>query len=501
MSTEYKVFRDPIYNLILFDKEKDALILKLIDTPEMQRLKRIRQLGVSWFTYPSATHDRFAHSLGVSFIAGKMFDQLWGNNSESVKIFSVSAKKEIPVDRTLLKLLVQTTGLLHDIGHGPFSHAFEQIMKGHKPKISKEDSHVDGKIQEKKFKHEEYSKDIINSELHCVYRTICSYFDENDGLLGEESKEPGKDFTHWIIDLISGTFGGNSSVQWMNDIISSQLDADRIDYLLRDAYMCGVQYAQFDRQWLIRHLSIRSMEGSDEERVVIDAKKGIYTLESFIVSRYHMYEQVYFHKTTRGVEKLLESILKRAKDLHSSDENQDIQKSAPALMDYFDHPENLKAYLKLDDFLAISYIKEWSLTANDPILKDLCVCFVERKLFKRVKETETSLTYDLTEAQKLPRIFDGEGRNKKLTTTLERYFFVQDSYQNIPYKDSYLLGNRSDASNRDLIWLWREKPIELSAVSKVVNSLKNAGMEKSRIYIHRDYFQKYKKAMEENLES
>ena len=121
-----KVFRDPIYNLITFDKEKDLLLLRLIDTYEFQRLRRIRQLGLSWLTYPTAVHTRFSHSLGVAYLAGKIFDRL--KLEEEIEIPEEEEGENYILKREQLKLLLQTGALLHDIGHAPFSHAFEPLM-------------------------------------------------------------------------------------------------------------------------------------------------------------------------------------------------------------------------------------------------------------------------------------------------------------------------------------------------------------------------------------
>ncbi len=195
MADSIKVFRDPIYSLISFDKNEDDIIIQIINTPEFQRLRRIRQLGLSSFTFPTSTHDRFSHSIGVAFLVDELFKTLEIQNK--IEVLSPDGLS-IELEKKQLKLLLKLAGLLHDIGHGPFSHAFEKVTS---------------------INHEELSKKIILNENGSILPILNSIKDE----------ELKKYSAHWIVEIISG---GTFSPIWAKEIISSQLDVDRIDYLL-----------------------------------------------------------------------------------------------------------------------------------------------------------------------------------------------------------------------------------------------------------------------------
>ena len=169
-----KVFRDPIYKLISFNKKTDTMLLKLIDSYEFQRLRRIRQLGVSWFTYPTAVHTRFSHSIGVAYLAGMIFDKL--SLEEEIRFDDDGDQFVLP--RAELKLLLQAAALLHDIGHGPFSHAFESVTSK---------------------KHEEWSCEIIRDKDTNVNRILLE--DENITSITPKNR---RKFPKWITDILNG---------------------------------------------------------------------------------------------------------------------------------------------------------------------------------------------------------------------------------------------------------------------------------------------------------
>jgi HD superfamily phosphohydrolase len=204
-----KVFRDPVHNLIAFhDKKWDRLLLELINTREVQRLRRIKQLGFSELVFPGANHSRFAHSLGVLHVTKKFLAQF----------DLVGPKRLSPYQRSL----VLAAALLHDIGHGPFSHAFEKVTG---------------------IKHEKFTRDIISDPATQVCqklrkfsrqlpRDLAQFFDEE-----ADSREPPADLPPYL-----------------TQVISSQLDADRCDYLLRDSYATGTDYGRYDLEWLLSHI-------------------------------------------------------------------------------------------------------------------------------------------------------------------------------------------------------------------------------------------------------
>jgi HD superfamily phosphohydrolase len=446
-----KVFRDPIHNLISFDKKEDKPILQIIGTPEFQRLRRIRQLGLSSYTYPTAVHDRFSHSLGVAYIVGVLFDRL--NIPDKIDVISPKpVVKKIKLSRKQLKLLIQLAGLLHDIGHGPFSHAFEKITN---------------------VNHEEMSKKIILNEEGNIYRILTSIDDE---ILKRYSAD-------WIVGIISGTF----QPAWARELISSQLDADRIDYLLRDAYMCGVNYASFDIKWLFQNIELSELpyEGKNVLGLVINTKKGIHAAEAFIVSRYHMYAQVYYHKTTRGFEIIAQKIFGRLKQLVNESKIDGTFFINSYLDAFLKDNTNLDAYLGLDDFCLYTHFNHW-INSEDEILSMLCRTLIDRQPYKMFKEVENASPLRADEVSKADICF----RDKGIDLENEKgYYLFEDEFSNVAYKDDYLIGKKSseDASH---IWLkFADGSLkEFAEESSIVQSLRNKEFIKRRGYVHRDFY-------------
>lgn len=447
MANDKKVFRDPIYDLITFDKEIESPIIDIINTPEFQRLRRIRQLGFSNYTFPTAVHDRFSHSIGVSYIVGVLFDNL--NIEDTIKIPTLNEKAEeitVELNKEELRLLLRLAGLLHDIGHGPFSHAFEKITK---------------------VNHEEMSKKIILSKRISEILSNIS-FSTN---LSKFSKD-------WIIQILSGTF----QPIWIKELISSQLDADRIDYLLRDAYMCGVSYASFDIKWLFLNLEIDKINSENHRLgLLVNAKKGIHAVESFIVSRYHMYEQVYFHKTTRGFELITQRLFDRLLFLKESGQNLDDYFLNDSFLRILNNNDDLEAFLELDDFTLFTHIKHWINIKKDDILTKLSESLIYRSPYKMIKETEL----DYKDISELENNLRG-----KLSEDEMKFFFLIDDYKTVPYKDPYLLGLKS-AERAEHIWLKiGNQQKELAEKSPIISSLKNKELKKYRAYLHRDFLDK-----------
>lgn len=431
-----KIFRDPIYNLIIFDKKEDKVILDLIDTFAFQRLKRIRQLGLSWITFPSATHDRFSHSLGVAYLAGMYLDNL-RNVPNKIEIIDETGEYEI--NRKSLKLLLQVAGLLHDIGHGPFSHAFEKITK---------------------IKHEQISIKLIKSnEIKFILDSV-----ENDELKGNLSR--------WVVQILDKSF----SVRWAVDVISSQLDVDRMDYLLRDAYFCGVKYVSFDWEWILKNIMVEKIPAlGGREGIVVNAAKGVYSLEAFILSRYHMYEQVYFHKTTRGFEQVIAKIMGRVNEFKGDGLKFDNKYYEQFLNDN----QDIESFLMLDDFVIISQIGVWAKECDDTILQELCACFIERRPFKMIREVTNDSYLSPDENDKIQRFFINKRLDKK-------HFVLYDTSKNNPYKDAYLEGESIEKAEN--IWLMKRdgQVVEFKEVSDMVKGL---NLKKTyRVYVHNRFY-------------
>lgn len=247
---EKRVLRDAIHDYIHVDH---LVIWHLINSQEMQRLRRVKQLGGTYQVFQSAEHSRFVHSLGVYQVVRRMLETECLDNELN----------------DYDKLCVMCAGLLHDIGHGPFSHSFEGVFK--------ED-------------HENITVRMIleDSEVHNILITVH------------------EDLPTDIAAIIQHTHKNQILIQ----MVSSQLDADRMDYLLRDSYMTGTTYGQFDMSRILR--TMRICDGK-----IVYKESGVQAIENYILARYHMYWQVYYHPTARSYEHLLQSVFQRVKDLFS----------------------------------------------------------------------------------------------------------------------------------------------------------------------------------------
>lgn len=314
---ELKVFKDPVHGQI---HVRDRLIWDLIQTAEFQRLRRIRQLGTTYFTFHGAEHSRFTHSLGVYEIVRRIIDEEWESDLD-------------PLER----MVALCSALLHDLGHGPFSHSFEKVF------------HLD---------HELYTKEILLGETE-IHACLLSYHSE---------------LPLRVSQVIDKTYENPVVVS----LISSQIDADRMDYLLRDAYFSGVSYGNFDLDRILRVMQKR------EDRSGLAFKKsGLHAIEDYLMSRYQMYIQIYFHPVTRSAEVILSKIFQRAKYLYQ-DEGYHFANIPTFMIPFLSGGKvTITDYLRLDEHMLGSCFVLW-MDEGDEILGDLCDRFVNRKLFQYV---------------------------------------------------------------------------------------------------------------------
>lgn len=320
-----KVFRDPVHGYIHVQHQT---ILDLINTKEFQRLRRIKQLGTSSSTFHGAEHSRFSHSLGVYEIARRICDKF---------------KRTYPTQRQGdglwnddERLVTLCAALLHDVGHGPFSHTFEKVFE---------------------TDHEQMTVNIILSpetEINAVLRQIDS------------------DFPKQVASVIQKTYPNPQVVQ----MISSQIDADRMDYLLRDAYFSAVSYGTFDLNRILRVIR------PHHEGICFDVS-GMHAVEDYIVSRYQMYMQVYFHPVSRSVEVLIDNLFSRAKYCYENDLMTHVE-TMPLLVPFFEKTWTLEDYLRLDDGVMTTYFTAF-MYQEDRVLKDLAHRYLTRKLFKSIE--------------------------------------------------------------------------------------------------------------------
>ncbi len=334
MANKRKIINDPVFGFLNIPNE---LVFDVMQHPYVQRLGRIRQLGLSNFVYPGAMHSRFLHSLGAMHLMQEGIASLRKKGVEISDSESTAAQIAI---------------LLHDIGHGPFSHVLEHTL-------------VEG------ITHEEISllmMEQINRDLTAPnqQRTI-----DNRG----------------VLDEAIAIFRDHYRRHFLHQLISSQLDVDRMDYLCRDSFFTGVQEGRVASERLLKMLNVV------DDRLVIE-QKGIYSVEKFLVARRLMYWQVYLHKTSVAAEQLLIAVLSRAKEL--ADKGHRLFCS-PALhyflyhhvtaADFFLGSEAMKQYALLDDSDVLSAIKAW-MSDEDKVLRLLSEAFTNRKLYQARLLTE-----------------------------------------------------------------------------------------------------------------
>ncbi|MCD6063010.1 MAG: metal dependent phosphohydrolase [Flavipsychrobacter sp.] len=323
MSIKGKIINDPVYGFIKFPEPE---LLQIIGHPWFQRLRNIKQMGTAHMVYPGATHTRLHHSLGACHLMGTALDVLKTKGVEITNDEYLGARIAI---------------LLHDIGHGPFSHALEHSL-------------VDG------IKHEGISH-LIMQQLNREYK----------GLLENSIK----------------IFDHSYPKKYLHQLASSQLDVDRMDYLNRDSFYTGVSEGVIGYDRILQMLTIKNGELMVEE-------KGVHSVEKFIIARRLMYWQVYLHKTVMASEIMLINILNRAKELARQGKE---LFCTPALgyflynqftaADFESTPEHLEWFCQLDDSDILSSIKVWQ-SHEDKVLSILCQMLTERKLFKVILSSQ-----------------------------------------------------------------------------------------------------------------
>lgn len=379
---EHKVLRDPVHGYIHVD---DAVIWELIDSREFQRLRRIHQLGGTYHVYHTAEHSRFGHSLGVYEVARLMIENIKGLQDvldETERIGTLCA------------------ALLHDVGHGPFSHAFEVVTDIH---------------------HEEFTDRIIldeSTEINAILRS-------------HNPKLP---------QLVADIIAHRHSRKLLSQIISSQLDADRMDYLLRDSYFTGVSYGEFDL-----HRILRTLRVVDDMLVVKES--GIHAIEDYIMARYQMYWQVYLHPTSRAYESILHMIFKRMRDLKGS--GSEYLDCVPVFRNLMNNETmHVDDHFMLDEITCMAGFMEL-MKSEDRILKDLTTRLVNRRLFKY---------HDVTSEENI----------EVLTGEVSRLGYDPKYYVVLDYMTQTLYKPYDEHESSPILVLKDGALIELSAISPVV---------------------------------
>ncbi len=281
--------RDPIHKSIEFDDFEKSVI----DHPYFARLRKVGQLGLAQLVYPGATHNRFIHALGAMQVAGRIWERLVEVSHDVFREFAL--EKDLPY----LGRVIRLAALLHDVGHGPFSHAIEPLM----PKLNTLGIPKSWYVKQPGIsldaKHEDYSVLMIYEIAKSKKTPIDLVLAEDISALINPRIKPS---SRW--ERRFKTVGIN---KFLKAIISGELDADRMDYLLRDAYFAGVAYGNYDIEWLINNLQVCAIRGN---LILAINEAGVRAFEDYLLARYHMFLQVYFHKTVSCFEHYLEALFK-----------------------------------------------------------------------------------------------------------------------------------------------------------------------------------------------
>ncbi len=374
-----KIINDPVYGFISFPEPE---LMQIIESHWFQRLRNIRQMGMAHFVYPGAVHTRFHHSLGACHLMGMALDKLKSKGAEVSREEYVAARMAI---------------LLHDVGHGPFSHALEHSL-------------VDG------IPHETVSRFIMKAM----------------------EKEMGGPF-----DIARQIFSHSYPKKYLHQLVSSQLDVDRMDYLNRDSFYTGVSEGVIGYDRIIQMLTVHDGELMVEE-------KAVHSVEKFIIARRLMYWQVYLHKTVLGAEQLIINVLKRAKEIAR---NGGELFATPAFRYFLYHPVSvndfqdeqlLRLFCEMDDADLQTSIKVWQ-KHPDTTLSMLCKMLVNRNLYKIILSSN-EIDYLLEEKQKVA--LQKEGINKDNL----HYFVSSGTTFNNTYNtdDERILIEMKDGSVRDI---------------------------------------------------
>ena len=356
-----KIINDPIYGFITVP---DQLIARIIDHPYFQRLRRITQMGCAHVVFPGARHSRFEHALGCLHLMQK-----------AIRVLRLKGVEIEDHEEQALQIGI----LLHDIGHGPYSHTLESALI-------------------KSTSHEELSLKFLESLNK-----------EFDGAL----------------DLAIRLFRGTYPRKFLNQLIAGQLDIDRLDYLKRDSFYAGVAEGNINSERII------SMFNVQDDELVVDAK-GIYSIENFLIARRLMYWQAYMHKTCVSAEIMLRHILERASELvHEKPAlaSGNLKKFLLPKSDQDDNDDLLKDFAELDDIDIMYHIKKWS-ENDDAVLSELCNGFIKRKLLKiRISDEKVSQSKIRELEQKLK---DRNGMSENEIA----YFISQGKLTNIAYRSN-----------------------------------------------------------------
>lgn len=432
----FQRLRDPIHDLIEFsDTPFERMIWSLLETQEFQRLRRIRQLGFSDFVFPGATHSRFSHSVGVfhtaRILCSVLREKLGGGFNE---------------DRAQVAICA---ALVHDLGHGPFSHAFEAALG-------------------QEGRHEEWTERLIKETK--IQEILDGY-------------RPG------FSEEVSAIFRSESSPDIYSSVVSSQFDADRLDYMRRDRAMSGTQLGGIDFTWLVRNLEVRNIEiGSDDQQFAevstfVLGGKALWAGESYVLSLFHLYPAVYLHKTTRGAEKIFSALMGSILNLIQEGRIDETGLPASHPIVRYLRDQSLANYAELDDAVVWGALPLLS-QSRDPVLAESANRLRYRRLCKAI-DVRTALSGGRLNPgadidQRILRFKRILNDKMRVDQSLVNRILI-DRFERNPYKQR---GYETPKGIERIHILEGDRPIDLAQVSNVVAALKPFHVY--RLYIESD---------------
>lgn len=339
------ILRDPVHGLITFEGEVEGIVERLLATRELQRLRRIRALGHASLAFPGAEHSRFAHAIGSAHVMKRYLYRVRQLSSD------------IPVGDRIGDHDAQVAlaaALLHDLGHGPYSHTFESVVPNSRA-------------------HESWTSAVILDSGTDVNRVL-------------------REIDEQMPSAVERLVHGHSQIRHLARAVSGTFDVDRCDYLLRDSHMTGVRYGMLDLDWLLQALRLFVPPEQSQATLAVDGEKGLTAVEGFFLGRLYMYRQVYLHKAVRAAEAVLRALFRRLADL-------DRQPGTPKGLEAAIRGEEmtLGVFLDLDDHALEGAVRSY-LRGGDPVLRDLASRLVNRRLYKTFRLRQ-DVTMDVAQAR------------------------------------------------------------------------------------------------------
>jgi len=370
------ILRDPVHGLVSFEGPEAAIVPRLMDTAELQRLRRVRALGVACLAFPGAEHSRFAHAVGAAHVMTRFLARV----RPLAEALGPSHRVESHDAEAAL-----AAALVHDVGHGPLSHLFEEVL----PAMPA---------------HEAWTSAIVldpDTALHKVLR-------ERDPALPQR---------------VERLVHGDHPLRYLARAVSGTFDVDRCDYLLRDSYMTGTRYGVYDLDWLLR--SLRLEPDAAGPRLAVDGNKGLPAVEGYFLARLFIYQQVYFHKATRAAEAVLRAIFRRLADVILDGR---VPAGTPAQLTAFVRAQTVSVhdYLRLDDDQLWCAVEAWC-HDDDALLAALAARMMRRDLFKTAALDEFDPADDPALYDALQKLVAAHGFDP-------RYHAAYDVSEVLPYE-------------------------------------------------------------------